>query len=150
MFVELEGKKAVVVGAGTIGARRIKALWEFGACVTVVAPEISGSVEKLWKEEVICCRLRAAEKKDLEGAFLVVAATDQREVNHQIFEWCKEAGILVNVADKKEECSFYFPGLAREGSLTAGVCANGKDHRLAKQAAKEIRMLFKERYGKKG
>ena len=150
MFVELDGRKAVIFGAGTIGTRRIQALCEFGACVTVVAPEVSGTVENLGKTGEIRIQRRKAERKDLEDAFLVVAATDDREVNHQIYEWCRDAGIFVNVADKKEECSFYFPGLARKGSLTAGVCAGGKDHRLARQAAEEIRRLFEEHYGNEG
>ena len=146
MFVELEGRKAVVFGAGTIATRRIRALREFGACVTVIAPLVSEAVEELGRAEEVLIERRKADRKDLEDAFLVVAATDDREVNHQIYEWCRDDGVLVNVADKKEECSFYFPGLAKAGNLTAGVCAGGKDHRLAKQAAEDIRRLFKERY----
>lgn len=149
MFVELGGKKAVVAGAGVIGTRRIQVLEEFGARVFVVSPEISPEVRKLWEEGRINCELRILEKRDLDQAFLAVAATDSREANHQAAVWCREAGIPVNVADKKEECDFYFPGIARGGLLTAGICAGGKDHRLAKEAAAEVRQLFAEKYSSK-
>lgn len=147
MFVELEGKKAVVAGAGAVGSRRIRVLEEFGAEVVVVSPEISDSVKTLWQSGRVKWEKRAVEQRDLSGAFLVVAATDSREVNHQVGEWCAREGIFVNVADKKEECSFYFPGIARAGALTAGVTAGGTDHRLAAGAAEEIRKLFRETYG---
>ncbi|QNM05100.1 precorrin-2 dehydrogenase/sirohydrochlorin ferrochelatase family protein [Qiania dongpingensis] len=147
MFVELEGKRVVVAGAGTIGTRRIRVLAEFGASVLVVAPEISDEVRSLWQAGKIQCELRPVEKQDMEPAYLVVAAADKREINHQVYEWCSEAGILVNVADKKEECSFYFPGIAKKGSLVAGICAGGENHRLARQAAEEIRELWKEKAG---
>lgn len=146
MFIELEGKRVVVAGGGTIGTRRIRALSEFGARVTVVSPEISDEVRSLWEAGRIECRIRKVVEEDLEQAFLAVAATNDRQANHQVALWCRKAGIFVNVADQKEECDFYFPGIAREGILTAGVCAEGKSHRLAKAAALEIRSLFAEKY----
>lgn len=150
MFIELEGKKIVAAGAGTIGTRRICALQDFGAEITVVAPEISEKVKTLWQKGDVSWISRCIEKEDLEQAFFVVAATDKRAVNHQIYEWCVELGILVNVADKKEECSFYFPGLAKEGNLVAGICAGGKNHKLARTASKDVRELFHERYPAEG
>ena len=146
MFVELEGRKAVVAGAGAIGTRRILALLEFGARVTVISPEISGKVRSLSEAGRLTCMLREAAEEDVRDAFLVVAATSDRQANHQVALWCRSAGVFVNVADRKEECDFYFPGIAREGILTAGVCADGKSHGLAKAAAEEIRRLFVEKF----
>ena len=147
IFIELDKKRAVVIGAGKIASRRIKALVEYGATVTVVAPEADPLVRELAEEGKLVWRPRLAEEADVAGAALVVAAADRRGVNHQAALWCREAGIPVNVADKKEECDFYFPGLARCGSLTAGVCADGTDHKLAKAAAWEIRELLEEKFG---
>lgn len=146
MFVELAGKKVLVAGAGKIGTRRIQVLADFGAAVTVISPEISQEVRKLWEAGGINCELRRVEKKDLEGVFLAVAATDDREANHQMALWCQAVGVPANVADQKEECDFYFPGIAREGILTAGVCAEGKSHPMAKEATADIRRLFSEKY----
>ncbi|MCI8465069.1 MAG: bifunctional precorrin-2 dehydrogenase/sirohydrochlorin ferrochelatase [Lachnospiraceae bacterium] len=150
MFIELEGKKAVVAGAGRIGTRRIRLLADFGAWVTVIAPEISDEVRRLWEAGQVSCELREIEQRDVEGAFLAVAATDQREINRRMAFWCRSVGIPVNVADRKEECDFYFPGIARAGCLTAGVCAGGNAHRLAKEAAADIRGLFAENAEKYG
>ncbi|MCI8506361.1 MAG: bifunctional precorrin-2 dehydrogenase/sirohydrochlorin ferrochelatase [Lachnospiraceae bacterium] len=147
VFIELEGKKAVVAGAGKIGTRRIRTLADFGTDVLVVSPELSDEVRELWEAGIVNCELREIVKEDIKQAILVVTATDDRSVNHQVALWCREAGIPVNVADKKEECDFYFPGIARVGILTAGVCAEGKAHRLAKEAAAEINRLFSEKYG---
>ncbi|MCI8274807.1 MAG: NAD(P)-dependent oxidoreductase [Lachnospiraceae bacterium] len=147
MFVEMEGRKVVVAGAGLIGTRRILALLEFGARVTVVSPGLSREVRELWEAGRIQCEIREVAEKDVGQAFLVVAATSDRQANHQVALWCRAAGIWVNVADKKEECDFYFPGIAREGILTAGICADGKSHGLAKEAAAEVRSLFAEKYG---
>ena len=147
IFIELEGRKVVAAGAGKIGTRRIRMLEEFGADVQVIAPEISDEVRRLWEAGRVSCALRPIEKEDISRAFLVVAAADSREVNRQVAAWCREAGVPVNVADRKEECDFYFPGIAKEGCLTAGVCASGKDHRMAKEAAEAIRRLFKEEFG---
>ena len=86
-------------------------------------------------------KLDKAVYKEKKEALGIRLARLQRE--------CREAGIPVNVADKKEECDFYFPGIARGGLLTAGICAGGKDHRLAKEAAAEVRQLFAEKYSSK-
>ena len=82
---------------------------------------------------------------DCKGADLVLAATNQREVNHAVFEECEEYGIPVNVADCKEECRFYFPGLVREGDLVIGVTSSGTDPAQVKHTVQRIReMLQKE------
>ena len=114
--------------------------------MTVISPEISGKVRSLWEAGRLTCMLREAAQEDVRDAFLVVAATSDRQANHQVALWCRSAGVFVNVADRKEECDFYFPGIAREGILTAGVCADGKSHGLAKAAAEEIRRLFVEKF----
>ena len=124
-----------MAGGGKIAARRIKVLAEFGALVTAAAPQICDEVRSLWEAGRIRWENRPVKREDVEDAFLVIAATDSREANHQVVLWCREAGVPVNAADKKEECDFYFPGIAREGSLIAGVCASGQDHRLAREAA---------------
>ena len=146
VFIELQGKKVLVAGGGKIAARRIKVLAEFGALVTAAAPQICDEVRSLWEAGRIRWENRPVKREDVEDAFLVIAATDSREANHQVVLWCREAGVSVNAADKKEECDFYFPGIAREGSLIAGVCASGQDHRLAREAAEGIRRLFQAEF----
>lgn len=138
MFVDLRGKKAVVVGAGQIARRRIGVLLEFGAEVTVVAPDCTGL-----PEQVRCC-VRPYRQGDLEGAFLAVAATNDRAVNRLVGEDAAEAGIFVTVADCREESTFYFPAVCKGGGLVAGVVSEGSAHRKTARAAKAIRALLEE------
>ena len=148
LFSELEGKKIAVVGAGKIASRRIRTLLEFGAELTVLAPEASEEVRCLagegrlvWRQEAY----RAGLPGFLEGALLALAATDSPAVNLAVREECKSLGIPVNLADDKEKCDFYFPGIASGGGVTAGITAEGKDHRLAKEVTAEVRSLLAAR-----
>ncbi len=77
---------------------------------------------------------------DCAGYDLVLAATDNREANHAIYEEAKAAGLPVNIADAPEECSFFFPAIVQEGPVVIGVTASGTDHKLAKQVAQNIRV----------
>ena len=134
MFCDLTGKKILVVGAGKIAARRIRILSQFDCQLTVVAPEVLEPVYRLEEEGSLTIKRKAYERSDLVGADLVLAATGDRSLNQSIGRQCKEEGITVNVADRKEECDFYFPGVIRHGDLTIGFTAGGKDHALAKKA----------------
>ena len=138
MFVSLTGKKLVVVGGGTIARRRIDSLLPFGGELTVIAPELQGSAEGF------CWLARPYEKGDLEGAFLAVAATNDRAVNRQVGEDARALGIPVSVADRKEECTFFFPALCQGDGVLAGVVSRGSDHHLTARAAKAIRRALEE------
>ena len=138
LFINLSGKRAVVVGGGTIGLRRAAVLRDFGAQVTVVAPKIGEHLERTNEF------LRAYQCGDLEGAFLVVAATDDRAVNHTVYEDAKRMGILVNVCDCPDECDFYFPAICRSESLVAGIVWDGHDHAHTARAARAVRQALEE------
>ena len=128
LFVNLSGKKILIVGAGSIALRRAEALSPFGAELMVTAPEGRPEMEKL-----------AFQEEDLEGAVLVLAATDDKELNSLVAELCRERGIPVNSCSDRTQCDFYFPGIARRENLVIGVTASGKDHRLAATVAGQLR-----------
>ena len=133
LFVDLTGKRVVLVGGGTIASRRIATLRLFGCEIEVIAPELKCSSEGLvWKQ-------RAYRIGDLEGAYLAIAATDSREVNHQVGLDAGNLGIPVSVADCEGECTFYFPAICAGENLIAGVVSGGKDHHRTARAAKAIR-----------
>ena len=136
LFVSLGGKKCVVFGAGKIAARRIGALARCGAEVVVVAPD--------QRADVVVTHRRGYEKSDLSGAFLAVAATDDRAVNHTIAADCAEAGILCSIADCAAESTFFFPALCEGGGLAAGVVSDGTAHGKTAAAAKRIRRVLEE------
>ena len=138
LFVDLAGKAAVVVGGGAIGLRRAAVLQRFGARVTVIAPEIRE------KPEGIAGLLRSYRPGDLAGAFLAVAAANDRAVNHAVYEEARDRGILVNVCDCPDECDFYFPAICQTETLVAGLVGDGSDHRRTARAAKAVRKTLEE------
>ena len=136
LFVSLAGKKCVVCGAGKIAARRIGVLQRFGAEVAVIAPEDKAGVG--------LTHCRGYEKSDLSGAFLAVAATDDRAVNRRIAQDCEAMGIPCSVADCAAESTFFFPAVCEGGGLTAGVVSRGAAHGKTAAAAKRIRAVLEE------
>ncbi len=138
VFTDLRGKKVVIVGGGAVARRRIDTLRPFGPELMVIAPELEGDSRGLeWHR-------RPYRPSDLEGAVLAVAASDSREVNRQVGREARELGIPVSVADRKEECTFFFPAICQGETVLAGVVSRGDDHRATAAAAKRIRALFKE------
>lgn len=144
LFIDLEQKRVLVVGAGTIATRRIQTLLDFGPWLTVAAPEASEAVRQLAEEgrlELLSCSYR---EELLAGQSLVLAATNDDALNHQIAADCRARGIPVNAASDRKACDFYFPGIASEGDLVAGVTAGGTDHRLARTVTERIRQLLQD------
>lgn len=141
LFMSLSGKTVTVVGAGKIASRRIKVLLEYGARIRVIAPQICAEIRALSGSlEII---EREYEGGDVSGSFMVIAATDSREVNQKAGADAKAEGINVSVADSREECSFYFPAVIRKGSISIGLVSDGSDHAAAARTAGELREYFK-------
>lgn len=138
MFVDLRGQKALVIGGGAIALRRVGVLLEFGARVTIIAPQCPKVPEGAVHLP------RCYQPGDLAGSFLVVAATNNRSVNHQVGQDARALGIPVSVADCKEECSFFFPAICKGEKLVAGIVSDGSDHKKTAQAAKAIRSVLEE------
>ena len=138
LFVDLSGKKAVVVGGGTVGLRRAAILRDFGAAVTVISPAPGEPLEGI---SHLARNYRAG---DLAGAFLAVAATDDRAVNRAVWEEARTRSVPVNVCDCPGECDFFFPAICRSGDLVAGVTGGGADHRRTARAAAAIRKTLEE------
>jgi uroporphyrin-III C-methyltransferase len=100
----------------------------FGAKITIIAPDI---MDKLKQDPAFMCEERPFVPEDIEGCAFVIAATDDRELNHRISALCQEKGILVNVVDDKDYCGFLFPSLVKEGKLTAGISTAGASPQIA-------------------
>ncbi len=144
LFFSLKEKTVLVVGAGKIAARRALSLAEFEANVLVIAPDGAGQMDEMAREGMVRWEKRHFEDRDVEGCWLAVAATDDPAVNEQVVRLCRERRILVNHAGDKSQCDFYFPGTARDGNLVVGVTASGKDHRLAAQATRQLKVWIKQ------
>lgn len=136
LFIPLEGRSAMVVGGGPIAARRVKTLLEFGAAITVVSPALCPRLRELRT------RLRWREGRYTgidSGCALIVAATDDREVNRRVGEDAAALGIPASIADRREESTFWFPAVVRKDNIVAGVVSTDGDHAAVKQAAAQIR-----------
>lgn len=140
MFIDLKEKKILMVGAGAVGSRRIETLLLFEASVTVVEPSPSERIRQLAREGEIELVVSAygEYRKKISRFFMVLAATGDDKTDRLVAKDGRLMNAVVNMAGDKESSDFYFPGIARAGDLTAGVIANGKDHRLAKKAAREV------------
>lgn len=138
MFIDLNKKKAVIVGGGKIALRRAEILLSFGAVITMIAPKCEAVPEG------ITFLQRSYQDGDLAGAFLAVAATDSRQVNYQVGQEAKQAGIFVSVADRKDESTFFFPAVCTGNGLVAGVVSQGTEHKKTAAAARKIRTVLEE------
>lgn len=138
LFVSLAGKKVVVIGAGSIAARRISVLERFGAQIHVVSPDCAQQIDRSaihWQEKTFT-------EDDIADAFLVIAATNNRAVNHAVFEACRKRKIPVSVADCAAESTFYFPAVCFGSQVTVGLVSDGSDHHAVSQTAKKIREMM--------
>lgn len=145
MFVDLSDKKVIVIGAGTIAARRIRTLLSFTEDITVVAPHIHPDIKLLEEQRKIKVECREYEREDLYDAYLAIAATDNKKLNDEIYSVSKCLGILVNVVSDRNKCDFYFPGVVLQEEVVIGINAGGMNHKKAK----EIRLDIEEYFSKK-
>ncbi|MBQ6121838.1 MAG: bifunctional precorrin-2 dehydrogenase/sirohydrochlorin ferrochelatase [Clostridia bacterium] len=139
VFVDLSGRRALVVGGGRIAARRVNTLSQFCPNVTVVAPSIHPDIAALAARGRVKTVARPYREEDLDGAELVLACTDDGALNAAVAEACRERRIPVNDASDRSRCDFLFPGIARRSPVVAGVTAGGRDHALARRATEAVR-----------
>ena len=142
MFIDLTEKKVVVAGAGTIAKRRIRSLLNFTNHLTVIAPEVNKELKSLEAEGLLTILKRKCEMEDFYSADLVIAATNDAQINNAIYDTCRKQGILVNVCSDKKKCDFYFPGIAMKDQVVVGITASGKDHKRAKALVEQIRSIL--------
>ena len=142
MFIDLSDKKIVVVGGGSIATRRIKTLLSFTRNIDVVAPKVTMELSELGKAGIVNLFLRPVKRSDFTGAYMVIAATNDRKLNDVICTVCKEEGIYVNVSSDKEKCDFYFPGIFMQDEIVVGVTASGLDHKKARRVREEIQAVL--------
>lgn len=143
-FMEIEGKKGIVVGGGKVAARKVEKLLLFGPSLKVIAPAIEecmrvqGELPQKDAAASLQFEERAVLMEDLAGADFVVAATDDEVLNGHIAEYCRAERIPVNVVDDRDKCTFFFPALIKDGPLTIGVSTDGKSPLAASWVRQEI------------
>ncbi len=147
MFMKLEGRPCLVVGAGTIGAPKISSLIAAGAVTRVIALSATAEVGEWARAGSLTWEARAFESADLDGVFMVIAATNSRELNAAIFNEARQRNILCNVVDDPEYCDFYYPAVVRRGDLQLAISTNGQSPALAQRIRRELEIQFGPEYG---
>ena len=146
MFVNLKDQPCLVVGGGMVAYRKVKVLLDFEARVVVVGENICDKINEIVKKSnQLELQKKCFEDADCDNMFMVIAATDDKELNHHIAGICNSKGIMVNAVDQKEDCSFIFSSYIKEKNLIAAFSSGGNSPVLAqylKSQEKEILTPF--------
>jgi siroheme synthase-like protein len=144
--LKLRGRRCLVVGGGDIGLEKVEGLLACDGDVVLVAPEAGPELEALAAEGSIRWERRSYEPADLEGTFMVIACTDDTDVNIGIYEDAERRAMLVNVVDVPPLCNFILPAILRTGPLAIAISTAGASPALAKRMKREIGEQFGEEY----
>ncbi|CAN5135648.1 hypothetical protein BH24ACT23_BH24ACT23_10850 [soil metagenome] len=146
--LKLTGRKCLVVGGGDVGLEKVEGLLGCDADVVLIAPEANEALTALASEGSIDWIRRPYEPTDLEGKFMVIAATDDSEVNIGIYYDAEKLAMLANVVDVPPLCNFILPAIVRTGPLAIAISTAGASPALAKRMKREISELFGEDYAR--
>ncbi|HHT9140526.1 MAG TPA: precorrin-2 dehydrogenase/sirohydrochlorin ferrochelatase family protein [Candidatus Tripitaka californicus] len=143
IYLDVKGKRCVVVGGGEVAYRKALGLKEVGAEVVVIAPEF---YKEFRSKRGITLLRQKYSGECLAGAFLVIAATDDKEVNQKVWEDAQRHGLLVNVVDQPGLCNFIVPSVVNRGELQISISTGGASPALAKRIRQELEDLFGPEY----
>src|SRR6202453_1245676 len=138
LFLKLEGKRCLVVGAGLIGLEKVESLLRCGGSIRVVAPHAVAGVQQLSSRGEIEWLARSYEPDDADGCDLIIAATNDRQVNQDVFEEASRRSILCNTADDPPLCDFFFGSIVQRGDLQIAISTAGQSPALAERLRREI------------
>lgn len=141
--LNIKGRNCLVVGGGRVGARKAKALARCGALVTIVSPEFS---DRLDNQNNITLKKKPYDVSDLDNMFLVFGATDNQDINRQVWQDAQQKNILCSIADFPEGSSFILPAVVRRGDLVITVSTSGSSPAFAKKLKKDLENAFGEEY----
>jgi len=145
-FLKLQNRPVLVIGGGTIAAQKIPGLLEAGARVHVIAPKLAPPLVEWVRNRQIDWCPKPFEPSDLDGAFLVIAATSIRDLNAQVYEEADRRNILCNSVDDIDHCHFYYGSIVQRGDLQIAISTNGKSPALAQRLRKELEEQFGPEY----
>jgi precorrin-2 dehydrogenase/sirohydrochlorin ferrochelatase len=145
--LDIRERPCLVVGAGRVGARKVKTLIQCGAMVTVVSPEASSSILQLAADKAIVLKERPYRSSDVGGMFLVIGATDDETLNRRIHADAEHRHLLCNIADRPEICNFVLPAIVRRGDFVMAISTAGKSPAFAKHIRKRLEDQYGAEYG---
>jgi len=147
IFLNLESKRAVVIGAGSVATRKILGLLDAKARLVVVAEHIDDALKARCKNTDTKFVEAKYSKDHLIGATIAFAATNDRKTNEQVYKDCQQLEVLCNVADEPDLCDFYVPAVVKRDSLQIAVCTEGNYPAYAGHIRKKLEDIFTEKHG---
>jgi precorrin-2 dehydrogenase/sirohydrochlorin ferrochelatase len=142
MFMKLEGRRCLVVGAGKVGEPKIAGLLETGARIDVIALDATAAIREWARAGKIDLELRPFNSRDLDGIFLAVVATSSRTLNERVYREAQARGVLCNVVDVPDLCDFFYPSIVRRGDLQIAVSTAGQSPSLAQKIRQQLEKQF--------
>lgn len=143
MFVDIEGRRALVVGGGPVATEKVEKLVDHGACVRLVSPDITPELREMVRDGRIHeFHERTYVPADLEGVFMVIAATNLDAVNRMVWQDSEALNLLCNVVDVPPMCNFIVPSIVRRGELALAVSTGGASPVVAKHIRRQLEELY--------
>ncbi len=142
LFIDLKGKKVVVVGGGRVAERKVRDLVATGADVSLVSPDLTPGLKELVDAGVVQHLMEPFSPEHLQGAWLIIAATNDPNAQRRIFDEATARRIFCNVVDQPELCSFIVPASVRRGDLCISISTSGSSPALARKIRKELERVF--------
>jgi len=146
IYLDMAGRRCLVVGGGAVAERKIASLLEAGAKITVISPDVTEAVARWSKNNSIQFLARRYQRGDVKGHELVFVATNDGSVNAQVHQDGKNQGVWVNAADDPEHCDFILPSVLRRGDLTVAISSGGNSPALARTIREELEIYFTQEY----
>ncbi len=144
--VDIKDRPCIVVGGGNVALRKAKGLLSCAGTVTVISPEVVADLQTLADDGSLILKKRGYKTGDLQQAFLVIAATDDENVQEAVHAEATKNNILLNVADVPKWCNFILPATVRSGDLAVSISTHGRSPALAKRLRKELQLQFGDEY----
>lgn len=148
VFLNVAGRRCLVVGGGRVAERKAENLAEAGASVVVVAPDATEGLERMAADGKIALEKRPYAAGEAADYFLVIASTNDPEVNRLVSGDAERAGRPVNVVDVPELCNFFVPSIVRRGDLRIAISTAGAAPALAKKIRRDLEALFPPSYAR--
>lgn len=148
LSLSLKNRKCLIVGGGDIALRKIEALLNYEPNITVVAPDVHEKIQYFADKGSVTFENRVYESPEVSGYWVVISASDDKEVNEKIYKDCQDANVLVNVVDNPDLCDFIFPSLVRRDCLSITISTDGNAPFLSKHLRLILEDIFPQRWEK--
>jgi precorrin-2 dehydrogenase / sirohydrochlorin ferrochelatase len=147
VFLDVRERPCMVVGGGQVAERKAIALFDAGADLSIVSPSLTVALAELADKGKITHRPKTFEERDIDGAYLVIAATNDAAVNEAVARACRKNGILVNAATSPDEGTFVVPSVVERGDLLIAISTCGDSPALARKVREDLEQVYGPEYG---